>query len=74
MLSVSKVEDLYDEKLRRETRSMKQKEEQVWELLENGKVIKTNLSHTRAKNLKWLKQKEANDDWLDLTYEIRRVE
>ena len=74
MLSVSKVEDLYDEKLRRETRSMKQKGEQVWELLENGKVIKTNLSHTRAKNLKWLKQKEADDDWLDLYYEIRRVE
>ena len=73
MLSVSKVEDLYDEKLRRETRSMKQKEEQVWELLENGKVIRTNLSHTRAKNLKWLKQKEADDDWLDLTYEIRRI-
>ena len=73
MLSVSKVEDLYDEKLRRETRSMKQKEEQVWELLENGKVIRTNLSHTRAKNLKWLKNKEANDDWLDLHYEIRRI-
>jgi hypothetical protein len=57
----------------RETRSMKQKEEQVWELLENGKVIRTNLSHTRAKNLKWLKNKEADDDWLDLTYEIRKV-
>jgi hypothetical protein len=53
---------------------MKQKKEQVWELLENGKVIKTNLSHTRAKSLKWLKQKEADDDWLDLYYEIRRVE
>ena len=52
---------------------MKQKEEQVWELLENGKVIRTNLSHTRAKNLKWLKNKEADDDWLDLTYEIRKV-
>lgn len=52
---------------------MKQKGEQVWELLENGKVIRTNLSHTRAKKLKWLMNKEADDDWLDLTYEIRRV-
>ena len=52
----------------------KQKEEQTWELLENGKVIRINLSHTRAKNLKWLKNKEADDDWLDLHYEIRRVE
>jgi hypothetical protein len=56
------------------SKTIKQKKEQVWELLENGKVIKTGLSHVRAKNLKWLKQRDADDNWLDLTYEIRRVE
>ena len=51
----------------------KQKDEQVWEILENGKVIKTGLSHTKAKNMVWKLEKETKEDWLDLSYELRRI-
>lgn len=43
----------------------------MWELLENGKVIDTFPSKRKAKNAKWWKEKEAKDDWLDFSYEIR---
>lgn len=45
-------------------------EKQTWQLLENGHVIETFPSHTKAK----IKIKEANDDYLDLWYELRRKE
>ncbi len=45
-----------------------------WELLENGRVIDTFSSHTKAKNAKWWKEKEAKQDWLDLSYCIRQKE
>jgi hypothetical protein len=44
------------------------------ELLENGRVIGTFPSHTKAKNAKWWKEQEAKQDWLDLSYCIRRKE
>jgi hypothetical protein len=45
-----------------------------WLLLENGKVIDTFPSHTKAKNAKWWKEQEAKQDWLDLSYEIKPKE
>ena len=45
-----------------------------WLLLENGEVIATFPSHTKAKNAKWRKEKEAEQDWLDLSYEIKPKE
>lgn len=45
-----------------------------WELLENGEVIKTYPSHSSAKKAMYWKNKEADEDWLDLYYEIRRKE
>ena len=43
-----------------------------WELLENGFVIDTFPSHTKAKKSKWWKEQEAIRDWLDLSYCIRQ--
>lgn len=45
-----------------------------WLLLENGIVINTFHSHTKAKNAKWKKEQEAKQDWLDLYYEIKPKE
>ena len=45
-----------------------------FELLENGKLIDTFSSHTKAKNAKWWKEQEAKQDWLDLSYEIKLKE
>jgi hypothetical protein len=45
-----------------------------WLLLENGRVIDTFSSHTKAKNAKWWKEQEAKKDWLDLSYEIKQKE
>ena len=50
---------------------MKQSE---WQLLENGHVIGWFTSHKKAKNAMHWKIKEADDDMLDLYYELRRVE
>jgi hypothetical protein len=49
-------------------------EKQTWQLLENGHVIETFSSHTKAKRVFHFKIKEANDDYLDLWYELRRKE
>ena len=49
-------------------------EKQTWQLLENGHVIETFPSHTKAKIVFHFKIKEANDDYLDLWYELRRKE
>ena len=45
-----------------------------WLLLENGRLIDTFPSHTKAKNAKWWKEKEAKQNWLDLSYEIKQKE
>ena len=42
-----------------------------WNLYENGKFIDSFPSHKAAKKAKYFKTKEANDNWLDLSYEIR---
>lgn len=44
----------------------------MWELLEDGKVIATFESHTKAKNALHWKLKSAKDDWLDISYKIRK--
>lgn len=49
-------------------------EKYEWELLENGVVIKTYPSHSSAKKALYWKNKAADEDWLDLYYEIRRKE
>ena len=45
--------------------------ENCWLLLENGRVIDEYPSKTKAKNAKWWKEKEARENWLDLSYEIK---
>ena len=45
-----------------------------WELLENGFVIERFPSRNKAKNAMHWKIKEAEADWLDLSYKIRKVE
>lgn len=40
-------------------------------LYENGVLIETFDSHTKAKNAKFRYEKEAEEDWLDLEYEIK---
>jgi hypothetical protein len=42
-----------------------------WNLYENGNFIDSFPSHNAAKKAKHIKIKEANDDWLDLYYEIK---
>lgn len=60
---------------RKEARRRELEEEKCeWELLENGVVIKTYPSHSSAKKALHWKNKEANDNWLDLWYEIRKKE
>lgn len=46
--------------------------ENTYELLENGIVIETFNSRRKAKDAYHWKVKEANDDMLDLWYEIRK--
>lgn len=50
----------------------------MWELIEirgnSRMVINTFYSHTQAKNALWHAKKEAADDWLDLEYELQKVE
>jgi len=45
----------------------------MWELLEDGRVIETFDSHTKAKNALHWKLKEATDNWLDIDYKIRKI-
>lgn len=49
-------------------------EKHPWQLLENGRVIETYPSHTKAKNAMHWKMKEAENDWLDFYYEIREIQ
>lgn len=44
-----------------------------WELLEEGRVIGTYDSHTKAKNALHWKLKEASDDWEYIDYKIRKI-
>lgn len=46
----------------------------IWYLYENGVRIDTLFSHKEAKRAKHAKTVEANRDWLDLTYTIRRAD
>ena len=45
-----------------------------WLLFENGRLIDIFPSHTKAKNAKWWKEKEAKQNWADLSYEIKPKE
>lgn len=42
-------------------------------LFENGRLIDTFPSKGKAKNAKYWKEKEANRDWLDLSYEVKEL-
>lgn len=42
-------------------------------LFENGRLIDTFPSKGKAKNAKYWKEKEAEQDWLDLSYEIKEL-
>lgn len=44
---------------------------QTWALYENGRFVTTYESHRKAKTAKYFKNKEADADMLDLSYEIR---
>jgi len=45
-----------------------------WKLYENGEYINTYDSHNEAKKAMHQKMVDARLDWLDLDYEIRRVD
>ena len=42
-------------------------------LYENGKLIDTFPSKTKANNSKYWKEKEAEQNWLDLSYEVKEI-
>ena len=46
---------------------------QRWNLYENGIFIDSFESHAQAKKAKYFKTKEANENWLDLEYTLKRV-
>ena len=46
----------------------------VYKLFENGEFIDQFNSYDEALKVKHRKEKEANDNWLDLYYEIKEIE
>lgn len=45
-----------------------------WGLFEDGRLIGTFSSRASVKRAQHYKMKEANDDWLDLEYTIKKLE
>ena len=42
-------------------------------LYENGKLLNVFQSKSKAKNAKYWKDKEAKENWLDLSYEVKEL-